>query len=215
MTTQSMTRIVAMLVSLACSRPQAQYARSRDVFASTVRVVAVYADGQVVSGTGVIVGPRHVLAARHVVHRDGVEYLAIGVVRQADVGVEVVVDAESEGLDVARLMVVGVGAPFRDVSSPGPVAAAGEELCMVTNEWLMKCGRVSPDPLPQATVVAIRAVPGNSGAPLYDARGRLSAIAVERRPGDDVDDVTIAVASDALRPLWPAPEPADLFPEMR
>lgn len=209
-----MMRMIASLIALACARPPAREPSLDAEFDATVRVIAVYADETSSLGTGVAVGPHYVITARHVVHDESVEVMQIGVVRRDGAMVEMVVDAESDTLDVARLVVVGVGAPFSSVATAGQRVPLGAEVCAVTAEWLMKCGRVSMLE-PGALLVSVRFVLGNSGAPLYDSRERLVGMVVSRRAERDMDDVGRAISVDALRPLWPSPPAPDLFPEMR
>lgn len=209
-----MMRLIVSLISLACARPPAVEPSLDAEFDATVRVIVIYADDSTALGTGVVVGPRHVLTARHVVHKDDVEAMQIAVLRRDGGIVEMVVDAESEAYDVARLVAVGVGEPFSVVATLGRQPQIGAEVCAVTAEWLMKCGRVSMVEGP-AILVAVRLVLGNSGSPLYDSRGRVVGIVVTRRAEPEMDDAGQAVSVDALRVLWPSPPPIDLFPEMR
>ena len=87
---------------------------ARDLYAVTVRIQVDCVNGGGGWGSGVIVSPRHVLTAKHVVEAcTPAEPWKVTVETHIGTKFEVVVDTLHEHVDAARLVVTGVGSPFR------------------------------------------------------------------------------------------------------
>lgn len=149
---------------------------------SSVRLVASCLDGSSASGSGVAISPRHILTARHLVKFCGNEFAVYRVMMSDRRWVEVIPDKVSEDVDVARMVVAGMGSPFTGYAhAAGYVPEVGQEVCKVTGDgelsrpFLITCGRVSAV-IGGHVIVSFHAVPGNSGSGIYDTEGRLVAV---------------------------------------
>lgn len=134
------------------------------------------------SGSGVVIGPHHVLTAAHVpqcrvpggkvVIRD-----PHGVYRDA------MVEVVSLEADIARLRVAGppMDAPPVEIA---PVML-GQRVCLVTSAPVAgrSCGYIDgiTDGGPGNVMHSATTVPGNSGSGAYDSAGRLIGIVTHRR----------------------------------
>lgn len=136
------------------------------------------------SGSGVAVGPHHVLSAAHVatcLTGDITIKAGDGKVRDA------VVEIVSLEADLVRLRIVGEDLPFHPLET-APVED-GMHVCIVSTQpdAGRRCGRVREiRPYGPGNVSHTAfTLAGNSGSGVYDGRGRLVGIATHRRSNVD------------------------------
>jgi S1-C subfamily serine protease len=124
-------------------------------------------------GSGVVLDERHVLTAAHVVRCPTIP----GVMLTTFDGrhIQAVVTHEDQAADVAVLELATADRLHLDVAPPARARVAiGDAVCAETSDPARQtyCGVVEyvGDDVARAAFTAIR---GNSGAPVYDAQGRL------------------------------------------
>lgn len=141
-------------------------------------------------GSGVVVGPRHVLTASHVTACPFVPRVRITFADGS--WRSVVVDREDAELDIARLEVsAALALPF---SRPSTAAATrGDSACAMTSypERGWSCGLVDEVATtgPGGITFGALTKSGNSGSGLYDGVGRLTGIVIAK-VGDDTGKAT-------------------------
>lgn len=204
--------LVAFFVAAGCGRAPLRssggYATTphQVMFGSSLRVVASCWDGRRTAGSGVAISPRHALTARHVLFACGGEPPLILAIPRGGRAVEMVIDDAVPGADVVRLVVVGTRSPFRAharLSTARP--RVGDEVCTVASDGasgmpLMKCARVS---LVEGSslVAAVDLVPGNSGAPAFDAAGDVIGIWTNAQQAPGTSPLGVAAMTGSWRRL--------------
>ena len=126
-------------------------------------------------GSGVVIGPHHVLTAMHVLVCEGGETISATVI-QGETKLEAKVEAVAPGADIARLEFEGTVSMRRYPRVGTPRAAGWVCLSAAHPKVERKCGRTST--VSGAIRHSAIVVPGNSGSGLYDDRGYLVGIAV-------------------------------------
>lgn len=126
-------------------------------------------------GSGVIIGPHHVLTAMHVLVCDGGETTSATVI-SGSVELPAKVEAVAPGADVARLEFEGTVSLRRYPRVGAPRSAGWVCLSAAHPKVERKCGRTST--VSGAIAHSAIVVPGNSGSGLYDDRGYLVGIVV-------------------------------------
>ena len=212
---RSLTLVALVAVLLAASSASAQDIVMRPIDRATLRVIGVSgmgistgtgritgvrrvgADPSIGHGSGVAIGPRLILTARHVVWAMSAYAVVLPGVSEPIPARPVYVDLEQ---DIAFLVVdqdlphylslpavrrlamsepVSVSGYPLDLREPNPAASSGE------------VSRIARDGLLHLT---LSANPGNSGGPVIDRAGRIIGIVSMRgRPQAGVEGLTIAV----------------------
>jgi S1-C subfamily serine protease len=171
---------IALSLTLACALPQRQHGRTVAQQYSNAVQIAVACGEDLFGGSGVIVGPRTILTAYHVVACNNplVAVLAPGVKEQPKT-VKVLSYSESE--DLALLELSSDAESFTNYLpvSYGPLPKLGDRVCGA--HGVPKIGRVCGEVQPYADkpgdIVFTGIVDhGNSGSGLYDSHGRLVGI---------------------------------------
>ena len=162
-------------------------------------------------GTGVVTSRRHVVTAHHVVANRTCDYEAV----EAD-GTRhpLAFDGDDAEHDQTRMVAL---IPFAEDVPPvdiGPVPQVGALVCAVGRlPWTTRlCGFVQPaQRLPGENSDVVHQVitqPGNSGGPLYDARGRLVAVTTRYWTCMNGQLCGGAASSLYLRPWMASDDPA-------
>lgn len=181
---------------------------TQTMFEASVQLRVGCWDGRSAAGAGVAVTPRHVITARHVVEACGPEEPRVIVGRVGTRAVEMVVEEAAIGVDAVRLVVVGVGEPFRTWATPDPTPARlGQDLCAVVGDGrsgvaVLKCGRVFAVGRDWFGA-AVPFVRGNSGGALFDAAGRVRGVLSRGQTDPGGERFGVAVAAAAWRKLVP------------
>lgn len=173
--------IVLLATCSGCGRlPNAERPRSVvQEYDAAVKLTVTCASGSQPFGSGVIVGPEHVVTALHVVACDGI----ITATEVNGTVTLMIVDQVHPLLDVARLQVAGTYR-FRDARPRiWTVPAIGDEVCVVPGfpSRGRACGDVERGGTPTNFPHTATTEPGNSGGGVYDSRGRLVGIVTHLR----------------------------------
>jgi S1-C subfamily serine protease len=183
--------ILALVTSacIACRTPAPtapRAARAVDAtYANTVRITNLCGG----MGSGVVVSKYHVITAAHVV--EGSAGCELPLVVEVGLGAEkptaylMTIDVLDEESDLARLIIVGLGAfdTIAPIIAPPPVL--GGEVCLSSGvpSWTRRCGQTWPRGRDSAGDIRHEVVtePGNSGGGVYDRAGRLVGIVTHYR----------------------------------
>lgn len=145
--------------------------------AATLSVLC--ADGLSFAGSAVVLGPDRLLTAAHVVACEGHGGAPLLVL--VDIGATsttAIVELTSSGSDLARLVTADRMEYHALLIGPRP--EVGDLLCVAAGAPAGRTRRCGPvegfEPEPGDIVHAVVTEPGNSGAGVYDARGRLVGI---------------------------------------
>lgn len=208
------------LVTLGCSscaHAQAFHTtRDRQEYGSVVSILSACADGAR-GGTGVAITSQHIITAKHVVYCDDTNTVRAAAIAASlndnNDQVALMVDVLLDEGDAVRLKIATEGIFFPEFSPVLPRRlTTGEEVCTIVRGWHKKCGFVSRQ---QGGLIWIpmRVVRGNSGAPLYDAHGRVRGIVIGGnllKPEDDF--LTLGLSATAWYRLIVKPGPLASFP---
>lgn len=171
--------LISAAMVVGCRPPSGDTARTpawQVAEAATLSVLC--SDGSMKAGSGVLIGPDRLLTASHVVAcGDGDPMLIIVELHGASTlaGVEVM----STGADIARLQTLDKLEFFAVLIGPKP--EIGDTVCVAAGAPLGRTRRCGPverfDADASGDIVhAVVTEPGNSGAGVYDAEGRLVGI---------------------------------------
>ena len=158
---------------------QQTHESAMDAYARTVRISALCMDGNGGGGSGVRIGGSTILTAKHVVDCGASELMLVTVTDYNGEAYIATLDGDSPA-DIARLD--GLLMP----EMPRVAIAEhvlGETLCATFTypEWGRRCGEVWPSADDTDVHLNLVGEQGNSGGPVWDARGRLVGLVVTLR----------------------------------
>lgn len=172
--------IISAAMVIACRPPSADTTARTPAWqvAESATLTVLCADGSVKAGSGVLIGPDRLLTAAHVVACDGTDPMLI-LVELHGASTMAGVEVMSTGADIARLQTIDKLESHAVLIGPRP--AIGEMVCVAAGAPLGRTRRCGPverfDADASGDIVhAVVTEPGNSGAGVYDADGRLVGI---------------------------------------
>lgn len=191
-----------LLMASCCAGSLHGYASASDrtQYEAAVQVFVLCPQGPVL-GSGVAIDSRHVLTAGHVVDCEPIAVMVV--TREGDM-IPAEVSGQIQGVDVARLE--AEGSPFKVTARVSRRRLrVGETVCSIGTDGnlttgIRKCGDVG-EVGEGLFSMAIPAVPGNSGSPVYDRNGLVVGILVAGNWQQGVEHFAVGVTVDAFKGL--------------